>query len=239
MAGVITNNGMRLQSRTEYLTQPLLTVSPAPHTNCAICFNDLAESEAMQASPECRHVFHKQCLLVWFGTGNGRNTCPFCRRVLFRMPILTMQTTPPRQLPPHRDELSRAIARSRFHFARTEYEAMLTTSKQDSIFRHTMLCIEDRVLPHLLALHKWFPLSSAAWSIYLRELFINHYSDRMTDSQWFALCGERRDFYNYSDLGDEEITYIQRTPLCRSWTLQARNMDTVVRSDLVWAVLTC
>ena len=42
---------------------------------CAICHDKLNTEQTFQI-PECKHIFHSNCLLNWFITGNIK--CPYC-----------------------------------------------------------------------------------------------------------------------------------------------------------------
>lgn len=52
----------------------LQQVVEAPGTECSICCEALSDREA--CFTPCLHVFHKCCLLAWFGT--SRKICPLC-----------------------------------------------------------------------------------------------------------------------------------------------------------------
>jgi len=43
---------------------------------CSICLESFAPGEAVAWSPECRHVFHQECLHEWI---KKRRQCPYCR----------------------------------------------------------------------------------------------------------------------------------------------------------------
>lgn len=44
---------------------------------CAICLEEFLAGENCQALPECNHLFHSECIDVWF---SKKFTCPICRR---------------------------------------------------------------------------------------------------------------------------------------------------------------
>lgn len=46
---------------------------------CIICFKDydVGEQVVWSSSEECRHVYHKDCILKWIST--GKRKCPVCR----------------------------------------------------------------------------------------------------------------------------------------------------------------
>ncbi|EFJ16768.1 hypothetical protein SELMODRAFT_59303, partial [Selaginella moellendorffii] len=63
---------------------------PLPHpqdTACAICLADYREAEMLRVLPDCRHVFHVQCIDSWMRL---QATCPMCRT----SPLPTPQATP-------------------------------------------------------------------------------------------------------------------------------------------------
>ncbi|KAI3501642.1 hypothetical protein L1887_29563 [Cichorium endivia] len=49
-----------------------------PTTTCAICVDDFNCQDELLRLPNCRHIFHRNCILPWF---SRNNTCPFCRQV--------------------------------------------------------------------------------------------------------------------------------------------------------------
>ncbi|KAL4570364.1 hypothetical protein LXL04_026016 [Taraxacum kok-saghyz] len=57
---------------TRSLLKALLT------TTCAICTDDYLRQDELVRLPNCRHLFHRKCILPWF---SRNNTCPLCRRV--------------------------------------------------------------------------------------------------------------------------------------------------------------
>jgi hypothetical protein len=58
--------------------QPMLhAVEEAKDEICAICHGEFDENLETHQLPECHHIFHSECLIRWFRTGNV--TCPTCR----------------------------------------------------------------------------------------------------------------------------------------------------------------
>ncbi|XP_028780284.1 E3 ubiquitin-protein ligase ATL41 [Neltuma alba] len=45
---------------------------------CSVCLAIIAEDAAVRVLPNCKHVFHVDCVDTWFGSNN---TCPICRTV--------------------------------------------------------------------------------------------------------------------------------------------------------------
>ena len=47
--------------------------------SCPICLYNYAAKEQVVRSPKCQHVFHEECLVVWF---QFKSSCPCCRQDL-------------------------------------------------------------------------------------------------------------------------------------------------------------
>jgi hypothetical protein len=43
---------------------------------CSVCLEKFAEDESLRLLPKCSHVFHSECIDVWF---LSHSTCPLCR----------------------------------------------------------------------------------------------------------------------------------------------------------------
>ncbi|KAJ3701212.1 hypothetical protein LUZ61_004917 [Rhynchospora tenuis] len=50
------------------------TYSTSPE--CSICLSSIEEGEQVRQLPNCRHMFHKECIDVWLSTNAS---CPVCR----------------------------------------------------------------------------------------------------------------------------------------------------------------
>uniref|UniRef100_A0A0E0JFI6 RING-type E3 ubiquitin transferase n=1 Tax=Oryza punctata TaxID=4537 RepID=A0A0E0JFI6_ORYPU len=48
----------------------------ATAADCAVCLSELADGEKVRELPNCRHVFHVECVDAWL---RSRTTCPLCR----------------------------------------------------------------------------------------------------------------------------------------------------------------
>lgn len=46
---------------------------------CAVCLEKFQEDESLRLLPKCSHVFHTECIDVWF---LSHSTCPLCRMSL-------------------------------------------------------------------------------------------------------------------------------------------------------------
>lgn len=46
---------------------------------CAVCLEKMEEDETLRLLPKCSHVFHSDCIDVWF---HSHSTCPLCRASL-------------------------------------------------------------------------------------------------------------------------------------------------------------
>ncbi|CAK9859794.1 unnamed protein product [Sphagnum jensenii] len=49
------------------------------HRECTVCLSDFEEEDDLRLLPGCKHVFHKDCIDVWF---QSHSTCPLCRASL-------------------------------------------------------------------------------------------------------------------------------------------------------------
>ncbi|KAH9533131.1 hypothetical protein CY35_18G035200 [Sphagnum magellanicum] len=49
------------------------------HRECAVCLSDFEEEDDLCLLPGCKHVFHQDCIDVWF---QSHSTCPLCRASL-------------------------------------------------------------------------------------------------------------------------------------------------------------
>ncbi|KAG6661593.1 hypothetical protein I3843_03G178700 [Carya illinoinensis] len=45
-------------------------------TECAVCLSRLANEEMARLLPNCKHIFHAECIDKWLGS---HSTCPICR----------------------------------------------------------------------------------------------------------------------------------------------------------------
>ena len=52
---------------------------PQDENTCAICLDAFSDGELISGASECRHYFHKDCLLGWL---DQHNVCPCCRRTM-------------------------------------------------------------------------------------------------------------------------------------------------------------
>lgn len=48
-------------------------------SECAICLTEFTKDELLRELPNCRHVFHMECVDMWFGS---HSSCPLCRVVV-------------------------------------------------------------------------------------------------------------------------------------------------------------
>ncbi|XP_020256975.1 RING-H2 finger protein ATL2-like [Asparagus officinalis] len=46
---------------------------------CAVCLCELSDGEEVRLLPKCNHVFHVECIDMWF---HSNNTCPLCRSLV-------------------------------------------------------------------------------------------------------------------------------------------------------------
>ncbi|XP_043687511.1 RING-H2 finger protein ATL40-like [Telopea speciosissima] len=45
--------------------------------DCAVCLSSFENEEIAMLLPNCKHMFHEQCINMWF---SSHSTCPICRR---------------------------------------------------------------------------------------------------------------------------------------------------------------
>lgn len=63
-------------------------------SSCSICLNDFEQGEETLLFPECKHLFHSECLTRWFD-GN-KQICPLCKqdfRSSFAAALMNILTT--------------------------------------------------------------------------------------------------------------------------------------------------
>lgn len=48
-------------------------------SECAVCLSDFEEDENLRLLPKCGHIFHPDCIDMWF---HSHSTCPLCRSSL-------------------------------------------------------------------------------------------------------------------------------------------------------------
>ncbi|XP_042521118.1 NEP1-interacting protein-like 2 isoform X2 [Macadamia integrifolia] len=52
-------------------------MAPSDDICCTICLQDLTEGDIARKLPNCRHLFHLQCIDKWLV---GQGSCPLCRQ---------------------------------------------------------------------------------------------------------------------------------------------------------------
>ncbi|KAJ7550141.1 hypothetical protein O6H91_07G085400 [Diphasiastrum complanatum] len=77
-----------LEAYPKIVFSPLHPLPHAEATSCSICLSDYKEEELLKLLPDCRHVFHAQCIDCWLLL---HATCPMCRSSPLPTPL---QTTP-------------------------------------------------------------------------------------------------------------------------------------------------
>ena len=60
---------------TDIKTISVFKCKNSPDDICAICHENLNLEQTLEI-PECKHIFHSNCLIQWFRTGEVR--CPYC-----------------------------------------------------------------------------------------------------------------------------------------------------------------
>ncbi|XP_076913742.1 RING-H2 finger protein ATL13-like [Bidens hawaiensis] len=51
---------------------------------CAVCLCEVKEGEKTRILPDCEHVFHMECIDMWF---HSHSTCPICRNPVGHEPL--------------------------------------------------------------------------------------------------------------------------------------------------------
>lgn len=59
------------------------------HRECAVCLSEFETEDSLRLLPKCNHVFHLECIDVWF---RSHSTCPLCRASL--VPTTDIQQVP-------------------------------------------------------------------------------------------------------------------------------------------------
>jgi E3 ubiquitin-protein ligase DOA10 len=63
-----------------------------PDETCAICLIDFNKGGHVLKPPECVHLFHKECLVLWLDT-SSEIKCPMCRKKIITAGITTDSST--------------------------------------------------------------------------------------------------------------------------------------------------
>jgi hypothetical protein len=69
--------------RVKRIKRSLSEVELKETTTCSICMNDVEEKTNIYELASCSHVFHQACLGPWI-LEKGNNTCPMCRRNVWK-----------------------------------------------------------------------------------------------------------------------------------------------------------
>lgn len=77
------------QTTANQLTLPYRPEEPVTPLNCTICFEpyEIEEYVVWSANEECKHVFHRDCLVDYLCKVKSRETpCPCCRQSFCNLP---------------------------------------------------------------------------------------------------------------------------------------------------------
>ncbi|KAH7314388.1 hypothetical protein KP509_21G001000 [Ceratopteris richardii] len=61
------------------------------HLECSVCLSELQDGEVGRILPACKHVFHSECIDMWFFS---HKTCPLCRGVVEGAPDTIASRSP-------------------------------------------------------------------------------------------------------------------------------------------------
>ena len=87
---VVTQTGPRrtYNSKVHGLAKDTINALPIVHfkdlnekedRECPVCLSDFEPEDSLRQLPQCKHVFHLECIDLWF---NSHSTCPLCRASL-------------------------------------------------------------------------------------------------------------------------------------------------------------
>ncbi|MCO5550952.1 hypothetical protein L7F22_004447 [Adiantum nelumboides] len=97
----------------------------ASFSECAVCLSDFQENEKGRMLPACKHIFHIECIDMWF---YSHSTCPLCR-VMVMPTINNTSSLVPSLLATHEQRLERgqiqAVAANDIHIAIGSTSSML------------------------------------------------------------------------------------------------------------------
>ncbi|XP_059439947.1 E3 ubiquitin-protein ligase ATL41-like [Corylus avellana] len=74
---------------------PKLTHKPSDHSEaveCSICLSTVGEAATVRVLPNCKHMFHVECVDVWL---SSNTTCPICRTAAEPRVVHPVQPTAP------------------------------------------------------------------------------------------------------------------------------------------------
>ncbi|KAI3773253.1 hypothetical protein L1987_47778 [Smallanthus sonchifolius] len=56
---------------------------------CSVCLSELEQGEKTRVLPKCNHVFHAECIDMWF---HSHSTCPICRNPVSEQPQVSVES---------------------------------------------------------------------------------------------------------------------------------------------------
>ncbi|CAH2070171.1 unnamed protein product [Thlaspi arvense] len=69
---------VKLTTKEYVVVTPSTTAKVVSDCCCAICLQDMCESENLCQLPDCAHMFHEGCFIEWLD--RDRDSCPLCRQ---------------------------------------------------------------------------------------------------------------------------------------------------------------
>ncbi|KAI3802798.1 hypothetical protein L1987_30941 [Smallanthus sonchifolius] len=70
-------------------TLPVSQFDSKDGLECSVCLSELEQGEKTRVLPKCNHVFHAECIDMWF---HSHSTCPVCRNPVSEQPQVSVES---------------------------------------------------------------------------------------------------------------------------------------------------